>query len=270
MKFGMFTSPYRYGSLELAFKDASDFGYDYIELWGGRPHAFPYDIENDVSSIINLVDSYSMPVRVYTPEHNGYPFNYMLGNLTQWKDCMNYFKSALSAAKKLGAEYMLISMGHGELVPYEKRWERLIMSLEMFAELAEAAGQKVVIETLTQYESNICTTLNEYKEAMNQVKSHYLCPMLDLVPPFVQGEDPVDYLRYFGDKLTHIHFIDSDGKSDTHLVPGEGIMDLKSIISEMKELGFNGTVTIELVTHYIDRPSYYAELALRKTKELFR
>ena len=40
MELGMFTSGYQYYPLERAFADARRFGYDYIELWGGRPHAF--------------------------------------------------------------------------------------------------------------------------------------------------------------------------------------------------------------------------------------
>ena len=45
MELGMFTSGYQYYPLERAFADARRFGYDYIELWGGRPHAFaPEDV----------------------------------------------------------------------------------------------------------------------------------------------------------------------------------------------------------------------------------
>ena len=45
MKLGMFTSGYQYYPLEAAFQDAKRIGYDYIELWGGRPHAFPPDLK---------------------------------------------------------------------------------------------------------------------------------------------------------------------------------------------------------------------------------
>ena len=44
MKLGMFTCGYQYYPLERAFADAKRFGYDYIELWGGRPHAFAPDL----------------------------------------------------------------------------------------------------------------------------------------------------------------------------------------------------------------------------------
>ena len=44
MKFGMFTSGYQRLPLEKCFTDAAQLGYDYIELWGGYPHAFAPDV----------------------------------------------------------------------------------------------------------------------------------------------------------------------------------------------------------------------------------
>ena len=44
MKVGMFTSGYQRNYIEDIFIDAKRFGYDYIELWGGRPHAYAYDL----------------------------------------------------------------------------------------------------------------------------------------------------------------------------------------------------------------------------------
>lgn len=41
---GFFTSGYQRYPLEQAFEDASRFGYDYIELWGGYPHAYVEDL----------------------------------------------------------------------------------------------------------------------------------------------------------------------------------------------------------------------------------
>ena len=85
MQFGLFTCGYQHLPLETAFRDAADFGYDYIELWGGRPHAFAPDLlSGEAEEIRRLTQRYHMPVRVYTPEHNAYPYNYMLGSPLQW------------------------------------------------------------------------------------------------------------------------------------------------------------------------------------------
>ena len=70
MELGMFTSGYQRYPLERAFSDAGRLGYDYIELWGGRPHAFAPDLRlGGVAEIRSMVEKYQMPVYVYTPEH---------------------------------------------------------------------------------------------------------------------------------------------------------------------------------------------------------
>ena len=93
MKLGMFTCGYQYYPLERAFADAKRFGYDYIELWGGRPHAFAPDLASGgLAEVRALIDRYELPVEVYTPEHNAYPFNYMLGGEGQRREALDYLK----------------------------------------------------------------------------------------------------------------------------------------------------------------------------------
>ena len=78
MELGLFTCGYQYTNIESAFIDAAAFGYDFIELWGGRPHAWAPDMDaGRVAQLQELSARYAAPIRVYTPEHNGYPYNYM-------------------------------------------------------------------------------------------------------------------------------------------------------------------------------------------------
>lgn len=117
MEFGMFTSGYQRLPLEKCFTDAAQLGYDYIELWGGYPHAFAPDVIEDYREIRRLQEHYGIPVPVYTPEHNAYPYNYMLGTEKQWRNCMAYLEVSVRAAGLIGAGQMLISVGHGGECP---------------------------------------------------------------------------------------------------------------------------------------------------------
>ena len=57
MKLGMFTSGYQRNDIEHIFMDAKRFGYDYIELWGGRPHAYAPDLKDgQINEIKKLRD----------------------------------------------------------------------------------------------------------------------------------------------------------------------------------------------------------------------
>ena len=127
MKLGLFTAGYQRNPLEHCFEDAKRFGYDFIELWGGRPHAYAYDLKaGEIKQILSLIEKYEIPVLGYTPEHNAYPYNFMIGSELRRQDAVNYLKCCLNMAKELGSDYMLISPSHaGYLATYQEIWDRM-------------------------------------------------------------------------------------------------------------------------------------------------
>ena len=264
----MFTCGYQRGSLEQAFADATYYGYDYIELWGGRPHAYAPDLVRGAADGIRyLSEKYCLPVRVYTPEHNAYPFNYMMGDQAQWEDSIQYLKTAIQASSLLGAEALLLSIGHSGGLSSEEKKSRLLKSLRVLSEEAQKMGQTLLLENLTPMESDGYTTLEVYQSLFHE-ELPCIRAMCDVVVPFVQGMDPVEYYRVLGPKMRHLHLTDSNGMDESHVMPGDGIMNLKNILRNFQDAGYNGNVTIELVTNYIDDPSSAAELAIRRIKEL--
>ncbi len=269
MIYGLFTCPYQRLPLERAFSDAAAFGYDYIELWGGRPHAYAYDLLNGgLARIRQLIDRYEMPVAVYTPEHNAYPYNYMIGPESQWEDAMDYLSAALRCGKALGAEYTLISVGHGGCASPEQKRNRLLASLKRLSAEAERLQHRIVLEPLTPMEADFCNTAEELLSVLEELGSPAVQGMCDVVVPFVLQRNPVDEVRLLGPHMAHLHLTDSDGRTETHLLPGDGIMNLKSLADGLKKAGYDGRATLELVTHYIDMPSEAAERAIRRMKEL--
>lgn len=270
MRIGMFTSGYSYRTLEQAFADARAFGYDFIELWGGRPHAYAPDLTaGEIERIRSLIDKYGMPVRVFTPEHNAYPYNYMLGSEKQRLDSLSYLMLAMDAGKALSAEYMLISVGHAsDVVTQKEKHVRLAASVRFLAAHAEKSGMKLLIEPLTPMESNACTTAAELAEVLGEVNSPNLFGMCDIVVPFVQGELPILYQRLLGDRLRHLHIVDSDGKTEAHILPGDGIMPIANFVADFIREGYNGDATIELVSAYMNDPSYYSKLAIDRFRAI--
>ena len=270
MELGMFTCGYQFYPLERAFADARRFGYDYIELWGGRPHAFAPDLaRGGADEVRALMDRYEMPVAVYTPEHNAYPYNYMLGSEAQRREALDYLKLAMDMGKALGAAYTLVSVGHGGYgIPRSALWKRMTDSLRELARHGEEIGHAVVVETLSHYESGLCTTAGELAQVLEEVDSPCLLGMCDVVPPFVAREPICDYLDLLGDRMAHLHLVDGDGASDTHFIPGDGQIPLPELLEELYARGYQGRCTIELVTAYQNEPALYARRALRRVREI--
>ena len=50
MKFGCFSLDFRRFPLEHAFAAAQKYGFDGLEIWGGRPHAYPQDVTSELAA----------------------------------------------------------------------------------------------------------------------------------------------------------------------------------------------------------------------------
>ena len=270
MKLGLFTCGYQRYPLERAFADAKRFGYDYIELWGGYPHAYVEDLKlKTTAHIRELIDKYDMPVECFTPEHNGYPFNYMMGDELQWERSMQYLEDAIDITAEIGAKKMLFSAGHaGYEASDADMMKRLMKSLRRLAAYAGEKGVTLVLEPLTIYESNVICSLRDLERALNVVQSPNLVGMTDLAVPFTTGEPATEYVRRLGDRFQYLHIIDNDGISDSHILPGDGCLPLGPVLKEMRAAGYDGQATIELVTGYLKEPSVYAGMAIKRVREL--
>lgn len=270
LKVGMFTSGYQRNPLEHCFMDAKEYGYDYIELWGGRPHAYAPDLKaGDINEVRRLIEKYEMPVLGYTPEHNAYPYNYMIGSEAQRRDAFDYLKLSLEMAKEMGAEFVLTSPANGGyLATYDQLWSRLEKNIQELGDYAAKLEIKLVVEALTPYESNFFTRANDLVELFRRVDNPYVVGMCDIVPPFVQHESIMAYFDKLGNKMDHMHIIDGENGSDTHMIPGEGNIPIKEMLYEMKRIGYDKTATLELVTNYINEPRFYAKRAIDNMREL--
>lgn len=79
--------------------------------------------------------------------------------------------------------------------------------------------------------------------------------VLDTSHAAVAHHDPVSVRRRFGDRLRHVHLSDNAGKGwDSHLPPGDGVLDLDAFCADLVGAGYGGTVSLEvdLRTHLTD------------------
>ena len=195
----------------------------------------------------------------------------MIGSELQRRDAVDYLKLCLDMAKEMGADYMLVSPAHaGYEATYEEIWRRMVKTIRELGDHAEKVGVKLVVETLTPYESNAFKSANDAVELLKRVDSPYVVGMCDLVPPFVQHESMMAYLDKLGEKMYHFHIIDGDQGTDSHIVPGDGSIPLPELFKELKEAGYEGTATLELVTGYINEPRLYARRAIDRVKEYMK
>jgi sugar phosphate isomerase/epimerase len=71
--------------------------------------------------------------------------------------------------------------------------------------------------------------------------------VLDTSHAAVARHDPVEVRRRFGPRLRHVHLSDNAGKGwDSHLPPGEGVVDTDAFLDDLVRTGYEGDVTLEV------------------------
>jgi sugar phosphate isomerase/epimerase len=66
------------------------------------------------------------------------------------------------------------------------------------------------------------------------------------------GGDPVKAVRVLGKRINHVHFKDVTGVGGGHCISlGHGIVDVRGVMRELKAIGYNGWLSIEIET--VDR-----------------
>jgi sugar phosphate isomerase/epimerase len=79
--------------------------------------------------------------------------------------------------------------------------------------------------------------------------------VLDTSHAAVAGHDPIEVRRRFGDRLRHVHLSDNAGRGwDSHLPPGDGVLDLGAFCADLVDSGYDHAVSLEvdLRTHLTD------------------
>ena len=71
--------------------------------------------------------------------------------------------------------------------------------------------------------------------------------VLDTSHAAVARHDLVEVRRRFGERLRHVHLSDNAGKGwDSHLPPGQGILDLDVFLTDLASDGYRGSVALEV------------------------
>jgi sugar phosphate isomerase/epimerase len=91
--------------------------------------------------------------------------------------------------------------------------------------------------------------------------------VLDTSHAAVARHDPVDVRRRFADRLRHVHLSDNAGRGwDSHLPPGDGVLDLDGFLEDLAASPYDGAVSLEVDL----RPSQSDGDALRSRMDAMR
>ncbi|HEY63290.1 MAG TPA: sugar phosphate isomerase/epimerase [Caldilineae bacterium] len=270
MKFSQSSFVYFNYPLPEAIRRLHRYGYQGVEIWGGRPHAYRRDLDDQIDEIIALLDRLEMGVPNFVPAQFRYPSILCSLNEAVRRDSVQYIKDEIDTALRLGAPSVSLCPGmtlYGEDV--DKGWAQLRKSIMELLDYTEGTDLLLLIEPAHRAESTLILTVDDGLRMVEEIGSERLGILLDTGHAHVNGEDLAEAVRKLAGVPLHIHIDDNHGDSDAHLIPGEGSIDFKPFVQALGEIDYQGFLSAELGFQYTMDPDAAVEETYAVLSQLF-
>lgn len=272
MKLGLSTFVYFNYSLTEAIRRIGSIGYKGVTIWGGRPHAYPGDLDHkEIEEVKNLIENVNVQVAGFIPAQFRYPTNLCIDNERIRQESIKYIREGIKVGSSMGAREISICPGHS-VYP-----QRIKTAKEIFCEnlviLSEYAKEKQVVllvESGTRYESDIATTVEETVEIIEKIGKDNVGILVDVGHHYVNKESLSDIGEKIKGLPIGVHIDDNDGNTDQHLIPGLGKINYTKFLEGLKRIGFDGFLTVELSFSYVldpDRAAYESKINMERIME---
>jgi fructoselysine 3-epimerase len=270
MQFAQSSFVYFNYSLRDAIRRLHRFGYQGIEIWGGRPHMYRHDLDSELDDIKALLDECEMAVPNFIPAQFRYPTILCSSNEAVRRDSVRYIEDAIDNALKVGAPSVSLCAGmtlYGESI--DQSWTNLRQSIVELLDYTARTNLRLLIEPAHRAESTLILTVAAGLRMIREIKSERLGICLDTGHANVNGEDLAQVVRDLEGVPLHIHIDDNHGDSDAHLVPGEGSIDYKPFVRALREIGYSGFVSAELGFQYTLEPDAAVSQTHNSLQQMF-
>jgi len=256
--------------LSEAIRRTAAAGFDGIDIWGGRPHAYRRDLSpEEIAELRRILAGEGLAIASFIPAQFRYPTSLCSPNDTIRRDSVSYIQESTETAAALGARIVSVCPGHtiyGQSM--EDGWGRLSESLADIAEFARRYDMRIAIEPADKYETDLVPTCAEALKLIGELRYANLGVVLDNGHAHVVGESAVEAVQMLGPRLFHVHIDDNNGLRDQHLVPGEGTFEFPPFITALHKAGYDGFLAAELSWDYTINPDLAAQLTVERMDQI--
>jgi len=271
IKFAQSSAVYFNYTLGYAIENLAKLGYDGIEIWGGRPHAFRDDLVDEFAELKKLAAGLKIEICNFIPAQFRYPSLLCSDNERVRKDSIGYITAAMRNAKALGCPSVSLCPG---MVPWDRDLgtgrKALMRSFRELSEINRDYGLMLLVEPAHRFETNLILTIEDCVRALDELKDPSFGILLDVGHCHVNGEDLPAAVKLANSHPLHIHLDDNMGDADSHFNLGEGNIDFARLREALDEIGYDGFLSTELGTKYIMEPEKACIASLEKMREFFR
>jgi sugar phosphate isomerase/epimerase len=154
---------------------------------------------------------------------------------------------ALTLARELGAKCITTEPGG----PLDGRtWaDGLKLFVEMLKPVVAHAEKEGVMLLVEPEPDLLIETADQYLEFATKIRSPMLGLNFDIGHFYCVKDEPAPTVRKLKEHIRHVHLEDiAATRVHHHLIPGEGAIDFGSTLKALKDVGYDGWVTVELYT----------------------
>lgn len=277
MKLAFSTNAYLKFSFAEAVSRLAKIGYAGIEIMADVPHAWPaYLLEEQKKAIrdsiaasgigISNINAFMMNAINDRRQKYWHP-SWIEPDPNYRAIRVDHTIRALSLAKELGAPNITTEPGGpvGKGESWNAALKLFVEELKPVIDHAEKVGVPLLIEPEPGL---LIETAEQFEELMKHIASPAVGLNFDIGHAYCVGDEPAPAIRRLKKWIKHFHLEDiAATRVHHHLVPGEGAIDFMATFQAIREIGYNGWVTVELYP-YVDDPDAAARTALERVRKI--
>ncbi len=248
-------------------------GFDAVEVFAVRDH-FDYHDRRAALALAEWLDDTRLTLQsVHAPiaadyAQGGWPQGYSLAAADEprRKRAVAEATVALNVAGLVPYQVLVLHCGvpapHGQ--PGDNQVAAMIRSLEELSPIAAGVGVRLAVEVIP----NALSTPASLVELLeSDIEADPLGICMDVGHARLMG-DVVDAIETCSGHLLTTHLHDNRGRSDDHLVPGQGVVDWDATLLAFQKVGYDGAWIFELAVAAERRPVLERAVKARERFEL--
>jgi D-psicose/D-tagatose/L-ribulose 3-epimerase len=180
-------------------------------------------------------------------------------------------KKFVDLAARFKSNNLLLVLGEyiwqREVIPPEAQWQWAVENTRKIADYSAERGIEVALE-LEPFRLSLLNNVKEMVRFIDDCDHPAVKANIDVSHLVLADVSPAELATLKG-KAAHVHISDCDGKVHGDLPPGRGVVKFSPYLQAIKDLDFDGSVSLEL--EYSPDPSKiveWVEEAYRSTAEM--
>jgi len=153
-----------------------------------------------------------------------------------------------------------------EVIPPEEQWRTGVENCRRLADYAADLDLQIALE-LEPFPLSLLNNVDNMVRFIDDVNHPAVRANIDVSHLLLADVKPEE-LRRLKNKAIHVHISDCDGKVHGDLPPGRGVVDFAPYLDEIKALGIDGAISIEL--EYSPEPDKIEEWVAEAYRETAR